>query len=1062
LRTFGQCYFYIWQRSFIPVALATLNTIAVLSVFASSLLISMLVLPQLSLSIKNAEAYNPCNCVIFRLDDVEDQGNSNVPNVALLQHFITNNHKLGTEIIVNNFGNLGTSATVFNTVKQGYDQGLFEVGIHGFKHVRHSQLTEEQQSTDLGNAKIKLKSLFNDPNLRVFTPPFNDFNSDTIKAMAENSLDIFSTSYSTERTTTNIYKISNSFQTDNSIIQLSEVTVFDNDTGQHFKRRVYHVPYDISLFNLIEPTGTLSGQSLIDAVLSKVATQIANTGFAVVTLHPTDIAPYDSGSRSWSNGVSNTKFQDLKDIITGLEAKGYGFPFMSDIAPAPFSQIVPGGTGTALLTLNSITNVGWGTDITVTGKLTDSSSSAAIANANIKFDGTGATNLTSVVTNTDGTFTAKGKAPSTVGTGWKVQAYFTGDSAYDATSSLPKTYNTISHSVTIAVAASKSTVPWGAATSFTATMTDTTVGVASGTPVTGKTVKLDGTGVIGGAVSDQVTDGNGKATFTGLAPNTVAAGWTYQAHFAGDSLYKKFDSTIKTYSTIKHTVSLGLAVLKTGDPPSTTSTTVAPGGSYKVQGTLLDTVTSSPLGSKTITLTADAPITISSKTTNTNGFYSGTQTAPSTPGTYNIQSHFAADDLYNAKDSVMRTLTVSGLQTTTLTLTKPSAVPWGKAVTLAATLKDSSGQAIPGAAITFDNNADTNIGSAQTDASGKAVFTVTSPSSVGTFPYAAHYAGDGSLYNKADAAGTYSTIKHTVSLGLAVLKTGDPPSTTSTTVAPGGSYKVQGTLLDTVTPSPLVSKTITLTADAPITISSKTTNTNGFYSGTQTAPSTPGTYNIQSHFAADNLYNAKDSVMRTLTVSGSTGTATSSSTTQQSSSALTTMTESSAPSTAATKSYTENSAPIADAGPNKVVKEGTKDFSLDGTRSNDLDGVIEKYHWELIAGPRLKLDTASNPGHAIFDVPEVQKDNTKLIFKLAVEDDKGKKSENSDNIIVIIRDVNNNNNDNTDTNISSSSRTDNKNIGDHTGNTKSARTNSNNEVVRAEPANGTTTTRNND
>ena len=36
----------------------------------------------------------------------------------------------------------------------------------------------------------------------------------------------------------------------------------------------------------------------------------------------------------------------------------------------------------------------------------------------------------------------------------------------------------------------------------------------------------------------------------------------------------------------------------------------------------------------------------------------------------------------------------------------------------------------------------------------------------------------------------------------------------------------------------LASKTITFTADDPIKIAAKTTNTNGYYSGTQTAPST--------------------------------------------------------------------------------------------------------------------------------------------------------------------------------------------------------------------------------
>jgi peptidoglycan/xylan/chitin deacetylase (PgdA/CDA1 family) len=622
----------------------------ILSVFATVVIAIMLVAPSYSFfPTRSAQAYSPCNCVIFRLDDLEDQGNTDKPNVAIMQHFIDNNHKLSAEIIVNKFGNSGTNGNVYKTVKQGYSDGLFELGIHGFDHVHHSQLSEEQQSSDFGKAKNKLMSLFSDPNLRLFVPPFNDYDSDTIKAMAENKLDIFSSSYTSERTTTNIYKVSNSFETDNSVIQLSEVTVLDNDTGQYLKRRIYHVPYDISLYNMIEPKGTLSGQDLVAAVLSKADTQIANTGFAVITVHPSDIAPYNSATGGWSNSVDNAKFQALKDIITGIEAKGYGFSYMSDVTPAPSSQVVPGPSQNAVLTLNTISNVGWGVDVTVTGKLSNSGTGEAIEGATITFDGTGAENLQSVTTNADGTFTAKGKAPSTVATGWKVLAHFAGDSSYDATTSLPKTYNTIAHTVNIAIAASKGTVPWGADTSFTATMIDTTGGVPTGTPVTGKDITLDGTGVIG-ISGAQTTNDNGKATFTGTAPSDVATGWTYQAHFAGDNLYKKSDSSVKTYSTTKRPVTLSLTV---------SPDTVSKGASYKVSGTLNDGTSQKQLASKTITFTADSPITIADKTTNTNGFYTSTQAAPSTSGTYNIQSRFPGDSLYNSKDSTTRTLTVS-------------------------------------------------------------------------------------------------------------------------------------------------------------------------------------------------------------------------------------------------------------------------------------------------------------------------------------------------------------------------------------------------------------------
>jgi hypothetical protein len=409
------------------------------------------------------------------------------------------------------------------------------------------------------------------------------------------------------------------------------------------------------------------------------------------------------------------------------------------------------------LTLNTITSVPWGKDITVTGKLTDNAASGAgVGGVTITFDGTGADNVPDVVTNADGTFTVKGASPATVATGWKVQAHFAGNSDYSASNSLVKTYSSTKHTVSIATAFKSSTgsttaTPWSTSTAFTATLTDTSTG---GTVIQGKTIHFDGTGVTG--VADPTTGADGKATGTGTAADTVATGWTYQAHFAGDSLYNAKDSTIKTYSTTKHSVSLVIAFKgstgSTSATPWSTSTAftatltdtstggtviqgktihfdgtgvtgvadqvtgtdgkatgtgtaadtvatgwtyqahfagdslynakdstiktyntikhsvtlslslpttpVAPGASYKVSGTLTDSTAKVQLASKIITFTADAPITIADKTTNTNGFYTGTQAAPDA-GTYNIQSHYAGDSLYIAKDSLIKTLTVS-------------------------------------------------------------------------------------------------------------------------------------------------------------------------------------------------------------------------------------------------------------------------------------------------------------------------------------------------------------------------------------------------------------------
>jgi hypothetical protein len=302
-----------------------------------------------------------------------------------------------------------------------------------------------------------------------------------------------------------------------------------------------------------------------------------------------------------------------------------------------------------MLTLNTIKSVPWARNVTVTGKLTDNAlSGAGVGGVPIMFDGTGADNLPdNVVTNADGTFAAKGASPDTVATGWTVQAHFAGDSDSAASNSATKTYNTVKHSVKIGVSTAKSSLPWGQPTTFTIAVRD--YSISRLTPVQGMTIHLDGSGVID--VPDLTTNANGKASGTGKAPDTVATGWTYQAHFAGDSLYYASDSLIKTYDTGKHSVTLSLKV---------STLPKAPGASYSPTGYLKDaTANQQPLSSKTITFTADTPITIADKTTDANGRYSTKQAAPTDTGAYNIQSHFAGDSLYNAKDSPINTLTVA-------------------------------------------------------------------------------------------------------------------------------------------------------------------------------------------------------------------------------------------------------------------------------------------------------------------------------------------------------------------------------------------------------------------
>ena len=91
-----------------------------------------------------------------------------------------------------------------------------------------------------------------------------------------------------------------------------------------------------------------------------------------------------------------------------------------------------------------------------------------------------------------------------------------------------------------------------------------------------------------------------------------------------------------------------------------------------------------------------------------------------------------------------------------------------------------------------------------------------------------------------------------------------------------------------------------------------------------------------------------------------------------------------------------NNHPEANPGKNQIAVEGSQ-VILDGSRSKDRDGKIESYHWQQVVGPSIAL-TNVNDIKMSFISPAVNQD-TKLVFKLTVTDDKG----SSDSAITAVK-----------------------------------------------------------
>jgi peptidoglycan/xylan/chitin deacetylase (PgdA/CDA1 family)/3D (Asp-Asp-Asp) domain-containing protein len=249
-----------------------------------------------------------CNCVIFRMDDIQDFW-IEPAQIAAMNLFMSKNQSLSLGLIMNLIGN---DSNIVNKVSQGYHNGLFELALHGWNHVDYTKLSEEEQKDSLFKANEKMQKLFGSKS-DIFITPNDPFNNSTLLAMSELGLKILSSTLDFEKF----------FDNEKSVF-IGDGRIHNNEINQ----TVYHLPATIAFKDYEHGRWV---KTPIIKILSAVYGNISKYGYAIIVFHPQDLAKLGVNGM-FTDGVDENSVKDLSDLIDSILSK--------NIRTTSFSQMV--------------------------------------------------------------------------------------------------------------------------------------------------------------------------------------------------------------------------------------------------------------------------------------------------------------------------------------------------------------------------------------------------------------------------------------------------------------------------------------------------------------------------------------------------------------------------------------------------------------------------------------------------------------------------------------------------------------------------------------------------
>lgn len=237
-----------------------------------------------------------CNCVAFRLDDVQDYSLTQA-QMKVIDVFQEKNADLTIGVIG---GLIGEDNNIIGFIKEKLQNSntVLEIASHSWNNSPMTSFSKEKQDTTIKNTNEQLKKIFG-VIPTVFIPPENVYSQDTIDVLKSN----------------NFTHLSSSFNYDFPPFPLSGSSFFRFPQGA--QTAVFDTESNLWIIE--------ERETIVDDVISS----INNHGYAVVMMHPPDFSLNDNGI--YRNNFNEKQINELELLIDDIRNLGLKIVPISEI-----------------------------------------------------------------------------------------------------------------------------------------------------------------------------------------------------------------------------------------------------------------------------------------------------------------------------------------------------------------------------------------------------------------------------------------------------------------------------------------------------------------------------------------------------------------------------------------------------------------------------------------------------------------------------------------------------------------------------------------------------------